>query len=99
MHLVVGPDILAPAPSKWNNIPWGLHANPILIFRQISPKEDFYKSFNAVEIAFDENSSEIDLRNIYADEEEKIASTAIGEWAPSGKYCTIGDFLRNRCDF
>lgn len=99
VNIVVGPDILAPAHSKWNNIRWGLHADPILIFRQISPQENFELSFNEAEIAFDENSGEINLRYLLENEPEKIAATTIGDYAPSGKYCTIGHFLLNQCGF
>jgi hypothetical protein len=99
VNIVVGPDMLAPACSKWNNIRWGLHANPILIFRQISPHEDFDNSFEKAHIAFDENSGEIDLRDIFYNEPDKIASTIIHDFAPSGRYCTIGEFFINHCGF
>lgn len=99
VNLVVGPDLLAPADSKWSNIRWELHVNPTLIFHQISPIDDFDNSFSATEIAFDENYSEISLQHILENEQEKIASTSIGEYAPTGKFCTVSDFFLNHCGF
>ena len=99
VNLLVGPDILLPPKTKWNNLRWGWHADPVLIFRQISPRQTFENSFARAEIAFDESSGVVNLHDLVENEPDKIASDDIGDYAPIGKYCTVKNFLYNRCEY
>lgn len=79
--------------TRWNNLPWDSNANPVLVFRQISPQPDFAGSFERPDIAVSEDDGTIDLNEI----KDRAASGTIGEYAPSGKYCTIEEFRQSRC--
>ncbi len=98
VHLVIGPDFLVAESPKWTNLPRGRHVDPVLVFRQISPR-DFEGSFMNVDIAFDETDQNFKLDELYQDEEgrKKTAYNSIGEYGPRGTYCTKSEFLSNHC--
>lgn len=81
---------------KWNMFKWGLHASPVLVFRQIAPNSNFEKSFNFVEEAFNADQSgsgELTVAGIL----DKRASKYIQEYAPEGVFCNRRQFIENRC--
>lgn len=89
-----------PVPG-WNYIPWGLHERPMLMFRQILPKESFEGSFNNV---LDLESSTWIVSNQEPLDggqgikiEDYFASAKIYEYAPQGVYCTEAEFIANSC--
>jgi len=90
VRIVVGPKSLnAPENGNWNVFSWGWHIKPILLFRQIAPRDDYEKSFSNVDVAF--NAGDYD--NLSADEVlAKKATNYIQEYAPDGVYCTIEAF-------
>lgn len=114
VNLVIGPDSLVAGDSRWNNLEWGTNMDPILIFRQITPSANFGYSFEVPDVAYDETTGTVFMNEMYKaaitinpentpEEEEaerrKVASYTILEYAPVGKYCTINEFIQNRCGF
>lgn len=95
-HVVVGPDGLIEDKPGWVNLPWGAHLDPIILFRQISPRNGFYGDFNNANLAYDKTDE-----NVRVDEfpEQVYASFKIGAYAPIGTYCTVDDFNTNQCGF
>ncbi len=91
VNLVIGaPRWLANrAKSKgWNVLPGKLDQKPMVVFRQMLPRDDFAGSFMVL--------PELD---IFVPPEqsgalEKAASQHIGDWALQGDYCTKREFRR-----
>lgn len=104
MHLLIAPDDFTNKNPGWINLKWTwpddgkLIGAPILLFRQISPNPAFSDSFDAVDYAFNEGGVEdVDVSMVALYNAGKQASLDIGEYAPTGVYCTETQFNENKC--
>lgn len=91
VNLVIGaPTWLAnrAASKGWNVLPGKLKNKPMLVFRQMLPRDDFEGSFMGL--------PELDIFVPPAESGflEKAASQHIGDWALQGDYCTSSEFRK-----
>jgi len=82
--VVIGPSVMGPLVESrgYNFIPWGIHVNRSMIYRQMCPAEDFEGSVLRVPIF----SKELPLDGQRAEE-------YIGAYAPVGRYVTMTEFI------
>ena len=110
VKLAIAPqDIVDEKPfSNWNYIPWADQERPVLLFRQLEPKE-FEGSFNNVK-----TPSELNPEDFTPEEYERLKNpqsiedifffTAhsddnIGDYGPHGIYCSKEEFINNTCGY
>jgi hypothetical protein len=92
-HVIVGPTDAAVQKAAeargYDYLSWEYFMAPILIYRQILPREDFAGSANRAPV-FD------DKRPL----DQQRAENSIGEYAPTGQLCPISEFMHgSTCGF
>jgi hypothetical protein len=103
IKLAIAPEhIVAEKPAAgWNYIPWTDQERPVLLFRQLEPK-DFEGSFKRVNRP--DTPEEIEaLENAQSNEDilpfAAHADTNIGDYGPHGIYCSEEDFRNISCGY
>ncbi len=103
VKIAVAPEeIAASKPFKdWNYIPWTNQERPVLLFRQLEPK-DFAGSFNKVNRP--DTPEELDALENAQSADDILPFAAhyyknIGDYGPQGIYCSDVEFKENACGF
>lgn len=80
VRLIIGPEILRSQATRLgaNFLPWGLHQDPLLILRHLSPADDFSGSV-----------SRVPARVIGQPISNYHGELFIGDYAPTGKSCSF----------
>jgi hypothetical protein len=86
-HVIVGPADAAVQKAArargYDYLSWEYFMAPILLYRQIMPREDFAGSANRVPVYDD---------NLAVDRQR--AENFIGEYAPRGQLCSVSEFMQ-----